>query len=341
MQISNSCHGACSVVLSNATPVVQATRSDEKKKSMLLTAFEAGLFQQGGKQACCMQAGVRSLSRNLAAICRHVAVQIVSEHDKQEQVASSSDSDDISHNFPQADQSQAAGHSHQQRPAELGHDPASTTGSQQYAATSAGSSAIQQDWESPTTATSGGFFWGSLWGGLKGAFTPPRQPPPPRQHQPHDPYQHQHTAQQGNHKRLRSVDTHILHTSDAYASSGSQLQAGSEHSVSHTPQVSKSVVSLGTAGSVDGKQQLSNPYGGVNADMTSLAHTEVPFMTVTAQLIEKVLGPRKYNENDSADSLVAPGTFHCCCMRSLLLSLTASKAHLSLATRYYRCCCKC
>ena len=327
----NSCHGACSVVLFNATPV-QATRSDEKKKSMLLTAFEAGPFQQGGKQACCMQAGVRSLSRNLAAICRHVAVQIVSEHDKQEQVASSSDSDDTSHNFPQADQSQAAGHNHQQRPAELGHDPASTTGSQQSAATSAGSSAIQQDWESPTTATSGGFFWGSLWGGLKGAFTPPRQPPPPRRHPP------QPAAQQGNHKRLRSVDTHILHTSDAYASSGSQLQAGSEHSANHTPQVSKGLVSLGTAGSVDGKEQLSNPYGGVNADMTSLAHTELPFMTVTAQLIEKVLGPRKYNENDSADSLVAPGTFHYCCMCSLLLNSTASKAHLSLATRCYRYC---
>lgn len=66
------------------------------------------------------------------------------------------------------------------------------------------------------------------------------------------------------------------------------------------------------ASSTDGTEHVSNPYGGVNDDMTSLAHAEAPSMTVTAELIEDVLGPRKYNETDSADSLVSPGDLHSC-----------------------------
>lgn len=66
--------------------------------------------------------------------------------------------------------------------------------------------------------------------------------------------------------------------------------------------------SLGrSATSVDEGQQASNPDVGINSDVVEPGHGKAQLLTVTAELIEEVLGPRRYNETDSADSLVAPG----------------------------------
>ena len=41
--------------------------------------------------------------------------------------------------------------------------------------------------------------------------------------------------------------------------------------------------------------------------MDSLAVHQMPSLTVTAKLVEEVLGPRRHNETDTADSLTSPG----------------------------------
>ncbi|KAL0036800.1 hypothetical protein WJX79_010572 [Trebouxia sp. C0005] len=263
------------------------------------------------------EAGVRSLSRSLAAICRHVTVKIVSEQDSlHEQPATSTHPDDNSHDLP--DQPQAASlpvqhqHQHQhehEHAAQYGRKQLSGSSHQQPLPTSGEPvrSAMEQELASPTTATSGGFFWGSLWGGLKGAFTPPRQHPSGRQHQlPHSKavQRQSQTGQQTQHDGRRPADHEVTHPAPEYATSGGhQHQTHSSKRIPHTRAGSSR-----TAGSSDGKGPLSNPYGGVNADMSRSGHAEVACLTVTAELIEEVLGPRKYNETDSADSLVSPGS---------------------------------
>ncbi len=257
-----------------------------------------------------MQAGVRSLSRNLAAICRHVTVKIVSEQDRShEQPASSSHPDDISPDLP--DQAPFVPDDQQhQHAAQHGGKQLSRSSHQQALHTSGEPvrSAMEQELASPTTATSGGFFWGSLWGGLKGAFTPPRQHPSGRQHQLHHSkavQRQSQTGQQTQHDGRRPAASEVMHAAADYASSGAYQQQA--HSSKRMPYLRQS--SSRTAGSSDGKEPLSNPYGGVNADMSRSGHAEVPCLTVTAELVEEVLGPRKYNETDSADSLVSPGDF--------------------------------
>lgn len=257
-----------------------------------------------------MQAGVRSLSRNLAAICRHVTVKIVSEQDSlHEQSATSSHPDDTSPDLP--DQAPSVPNDHQhQHAAQHGGEQLSRSSHKQLLHTSGEpiKSAMEQELASPTTATSGGFFWGSLWGGLKGAFTPPRQHPSGRQYHLHHPkalQRQSQTGQQTQHDGRRAAAPEVMHAAAEYASSGGHSQQ--VHSSKHTPYLRQR--SSRTAGSSDGKEPLSNPYGGVNADMSRSGHAEVPCLTVTAELIEEVLGPRKYNETDSADSLVSPGDF--------------------------------
>jgi len=256
-----------------------------------------------------MQAGVRSLSRNLAAICRHVAVKIVSEQDSlHEQPVSSSCPNDTSHDLPDQPEAASVPDQHQhQHAARYGQKQLSGTSKQQPLHTSgeAVTSAMEQELASPTTATSSGFFWGSLWGGLKGAFTPPRQHPSGRQHQSHHSkavQRQSQTGQQTQHDGRRPAGPEMMHAAAEYASSGGHPQQA--HSSKRMPHVNSR-----TAGFSDGKEPLSNPYGGVNADMSRSGHTEVPCLTVTAELVEEVLGPRKYNETDSADSLVSPGDF--------------------------------
>lgn len=287
-----------------------------------------------------MQAGVRSLSRNLAAICRHVAVKIVSEQDiTHEQAASSSDADESSHDFIHTDdQPEPAGHiqphtesqaslsrhqqqqQHQQHAAQEGQEHVCSASSQQPQQAEPASSAMERDLAAPTTATSGGFFWGSLWNGLKGAFTPPKQQLQGTKHQSHqsNPSQHQsrarqhqshasqhqpHATQQTDHDRNHAAAPHMVHASGEHARFNSQQrQTHSSDAIAHMRQAPGR-----QAGSVGGKQLVSNPYGGVNADMHSLVSAEAASLTVTAELVEEVLGPRKYNETDSADSLVSPG----------------------------------
>ncbi len=259
-----------------------------------------------------MQAGVRSLSRNLAAICRHVTVKIVSEQDRRhEQPATSSHPDDTSPDLPDQAPSVPDDHQHQHA-AQHGGKQLSRSSHQQALHTSGEPvrSAMEQELASPTTATSSGFFWGSLWGGLKGAFTPPRQHPSGRQHHLHHSKAVQRqsdsqTGQQPQHDGRRPAAPEMMHAAAEYASSGALSQQ--VHSSKRAPYLRQS--SSRKAGSSDGKELLSNPYGGVNADMSRSGHTEVPCLTVTAELIEEVLGPRKYNETDSADSLVSPGDF--------------------------------
>lgn len=183
----------------------------------------------GKRLDACMQAGVRSLSRNLAAICRHVAVQIVSEQDslnKQENAGSSSDPDDNTHELPDAhDQPEAAGSSHQLHP--HSHVTADHNPAQRQQHQPSNSSAIQQDLESPTTATSGGFFWGSLWGGLKGAFTPPRQHPSSRRHHPHlssASRQQPHAAQHAHHSHAHAANAQTAHAGSEYATTNAHQQ---------------------------------------------------------------------------------------------------------------------
>ncbi|KAA6424523.1 MAG: lon protease protein peroxisomal-like [Trebouxia sp. A1-2] len=112
------------------------------------------------------------------------------------------------------------------------------------------------------------------------------------------------TGQQTQHDGRRPADHEVTHPAPEYATSGGhQHQTHSSKRIPHTRAGSSR-----TAGSSDGKGPLSNPYGGVNADMSRSGHAEVACLTVTAELIEEVLGPRKYNETDSADSLVSPGS---------------------------------
>ncbi|DBB10132.1 TPA: hypothetical protein ACH3X3_001716 [Trebouxia sp. C0006] len=255
------------------------------------------------------EAGVRSLSRNLAAICRHVTVKIVSEQDSlHEQSATSSHPDDTNHDLPDQAPSVPNDHQHQHAAHHGGKQPSGTSHQQPlHTSVEPVRSAMEQELASPTTATSGGFFWGSLWGGLKGAFTPPRQHPSGRRHQLHHSkavQRQSQTGQQTQHDGRRPAAPEVMHAAAEYASSGApQQQAHSSKRIPHMRQSSSR-----TAGSSDGKKPLSNPYGGVNADMSRSGHTAVPCLTVTAELIEEVLGPRKYNETDSADSLVSPGS---------------------------------
>ena len=257
------------------------------------------------KCCLCMQAGVRSLSRNLAAICRHVAVQIVSQQDDADSACSheqqeshyssthdSSPVQDLKHPSNQAQQNQQ-----QQRP---------------HADDDSG--ALDQDVESGTTASPGGFFWGSMWGGLKGAFVPSRHHPSGTQSRHHAAADHEQ-AQAARHSSP-------VQMSRAHADQAGALQRQNPqhwHKSTARPEVSlaflpqspgRSGLSVPTSRLHESQEEASNPYGGVNSDMAKPSGSEVHMVTVTAELVEEVLGPRKYNESDSADSLALPGDLH-------------------------------
>lgn len=233
-----------------------------------------------------LQAGVRGLSRSLAAICRHVAVQIVSQEDARLQ-------DDLPHRSRSTANLQDSAHPDQLMPysvsasnvtqhqhsrqhtgpsADFLNSPSTSAGSaHQVSFSMTGQHTEFGTGESQATASGGGLSWGTLWGGLKGALGPTR-----------------------------------AHTVDRQTHASTSKQQHSHQSQHESPASSEQL-----------QQQLplSNPYGGMNADLDAPEQPALPCITVTAELIEEVLGPRKYNELDSADSLMSPGMFpppqHC------------------------------
>ena len=250
-----------------------------------------------------MQAGVRSLSRNLAAICRHVAVQIVSQQDGADSACS-----------PEQQESQYSS-THDSTPVQDLSHPSNQAQQQQHQRSRADedSGALDQDLESGTTAPPGGFFWGSLWGGLKGAFTPPR-------HHPSGSKRHHHVT--ADHQPdPGSRHSSPVHMSPAHADQADiPLRQNSQqwHRPGAQPEGSLALpadfpgrtgLPACTGRLTEPQEESSNPFGGLNSDMSKPSGSEMPMLTVTAELVEEVLGPRKYNESDSADSLASPGDF--------------------------------
>ena len=245
---------------------------------------------------------MRGLSRSLAAICRHIAVQIVSQEDARlkDESPELTSRPFVSHqqsaqrDLPLPQTASTLGqtlYQHHHRIADL-----SSTSSAESAANATISQAtvsMPESFSGPdfatdfsATASSGGFAWGTLWGGLRGALVTPRLPPDnPSGHSQADQSRAQHspvsTAQHG-----RNTQQHVGTSEQGSAAPTEQLQQ---------------------------QLPLSNPYGGVNADMDAAAAPALPCITVTAELIEEVLGPRRYNELDSADSLMSPGALLLCC----------------------------
>ncbi|KAL3159511.1 hypothetical protein ABBQ38_009929 [Trebouxia sp. C0009 RCD-2024] len=274
------------------------------------------------------EAGVRSLSRHLAAMCRHVAVQIVSQQDQahaqlHEEQQDSSDtvlgqhSQEVHHSsLSLAHAQQQQQQQHQQHSDAAPEDvPCFCDQAPQMSGTGLGVSAL--DIGSDMTGSAGQVFWGGLWGGLKGAFTPSRQ------HHKRGFHASRHLAQAAtcpDHSHMHPPDLQMSYAANAAHGRAAAISDAQQSRQRHTIKVIPSA--LHTAGgqglrtsmdkscttSVDEGQQASNPYGGVNSDMVNPAHGEAQVLTVTAELIEEVLGPRKYNETDSADSLVAPGS---------------------------------
>lgn len=244
---------------------------------------------------------MRGLSRSLAAICRHVAVQIVSQEDARLQddlpprsrsTAHLQDSAHPDQLMPYSDSaSNVVQHQHCRQHTAPSADSLNSLSTSAVSAHQASFSMTGQhtefdsEGESPATASGGGLSWGTLWGGLKGALGPSRAHTVDRQtHEPSPRQKHSHQSQ---------------HESPAPSE---QLQQ---------------------------QLPLSNPYGGMNADLDAAEQPTLPCITVTAELIEEVLGPRKYNELDSADSLMSPGMFapplHCdiACTDLLICSMAA------------------
>lgn len=278
----------------------------------------------------CVQAGVRSLSRHLAAMCRHVAVQIVSQQDQthaqlHEEQPDSNDMVVNGHSqvYHTSLASTAQQQQQQQQRSGVGAPedvPASCDPLHTRTRADLDASALESDLQSGTTASAGPFFWGGLWGGLKGAFTPPRQH---HRRRFQASYQLPQAANHPDHSHARPADDRMSYAVNAAHEHAGAL-SGMQHprqrhmtkvrpqarwaSAPHSPGSQGRLTAVHTSTTSVGEgQQAGNPYGGINSDMVKPAHDEVQALKVTAQLIEEVLGPRKYNETDSADSLVAPG----------------------------------
>ena len=236
---------------------------------------------------------MRGLSRSLAAICRHIAVQIVSQED----VRLKDESSELAsrpfvghHSSPQRDLAlpQTASASGQPRyqphhDADVSHiftvgSKATSTMHQARLLVPEMSSSEVSASELSATASAGGFAWGNLWGGLKGALVSPKAPG---------------TSPLGHSQAIWSTAQHSRSIQQS-------LRTSEQDSASSTEQLQQQL-------------PLSNPYGGVNADMDAGESPALPCITVTAELIEEVLGPRKYNDLDSADSLMSPGALLLCC----------------------------
>lgn len=247
-----------------------------------------------------LQAGVRGLSRSLAAICRHIAVQIVTQEDAR--LRGDTVSSDHSRTALLVATPPNAAHAHQLTPdlasapsAHLHpfHQPASHAGAASHSVAAAGAelqqasssmsegySEMNSGWDVTALPSAGGLSWGSLWGGLKGAQVPPR-------------------ASGGHSQAHRSAPQHS--------------RGRHEHS-----DLLRQDPAATTTEQVQQQMPLSNPYGGMNADMVGAEQPALPCITVTAELIEDVLGPRKYDELDPADSLMSPGQLLLLCICSVV-----------------------
>ena len=268
------------------------------------------------KRVCGLQAGVRSLARNLAAVCRHVAVQIVSRQDsahittQEHQHPGTSGPDSVDSHIqdlrassgpPQLQQQQQQQRSNPHLPSPE-HGGPEQQQQQQHQKVHAGfdnGPLDEQDLNLAATVSPGGLFWGSLWGGLRGAFTPAKQ--------------HSLSVSR-HHQQARHSHHAALSHSDAERDSLSQRQRSRYRPVSgDQPSPSLRLASYPSGDgnlpsrATDLEDQASNPYGGVNADLVKSRQDEESLMTVTAELVEAVLGPRKFNDSDSADSLATPG----------------------------------
>ena len=145
---------------------------------------------------------MRGLSRSLAAICRHVAVQIVSQED--ERLGGRLLPQDRHLDAAPAEQpvpETASVHKHDLKTWENASGPLQWSAGQMHArqAAEAGSAhvppaqmgatdaaeleqhAADLGWDTSGTASAGRLFWGNLWGGLKTALVPPRMPMPDNQ----------------------------------------------------------------------------------------------------------------------------------------------------------------
>ena len=281
-----------------------------------------------------MQAGVRSLSRSLAAMCRHVAVQIVSQQDHAQAqtprelqdpsdlvVSKHSQAHQMPHSSAHAQQQQEQQH---QQHFSCARAPQGVHGTSdqphQRPHADLDVSALEPDVESSTTAFAGPSVWGGLLKGFKGALTPPRQPSLGVKRRRGGSHQLGQAARHSDHSHLRPAEhmshaVHAGHTSEAQhpyqRHSSKVVSPAGLVSVPHTagrearlPSIGESTTP-GDEGHLQG--QASELHGGVDSGMVKPAHGEVGVFNVTTELIEEVLGPRKYDDTDAAVSLVAPG----------------------------------
>ena len=345
---SSSLLPLCKQHKASSTPAQPCTSSPQAVFDMLqlfvtcLSHFHAS--RQGCVRACGVQAGVRSLSRSLAAMCRHVAVQIVSQQDHaqaqphqalQDSSTSVFSKHNLVHQIPQSSihaqqqqqqQQHHQHHQHQHQEELCARKPQDmhATSDQPCQSTHADlkTNALEASLQPGATASAGSFLWGGLWGGLRGAFSPPRQHPVGLKRRRKASHQLSQASTHPGHSHLHPADvqtSHAVHAEHEHAGA-----SASQHP--HQRYISKAVFSpdlesvpstagsaalnasmVGSTTSADEghhQAQASNLHGGVNADMVKAAHSKV---TVTSELVEEVLGPRKYNETDSADNLVTPG----------------------------------
>lgn len=275
-------------------------------------------------RVCGVQAGVRSLSRSLAAMCRHVAVQIVSQQDHA-QAQPHQELQDPSGSFvskhsqvtymPQSF-AHARRHQHQQVSCARAPQNVHATSDQprQRAHADLDASALEPGFESGGTPSTGPSLCGGLMKGFKGALTPPRQQSMGVKRRRAASHQLDRAARHPDHSVAEHM-SHAVHKSESqrpYQRHSSKAVSPADlMSVPHTAGSEALLPSLGestTSGDQGHYQgQASELHGGVNSGMVKPAHGEVGMFTVTTELIEEVLGPRKYDDTDAAVSLVAPG----------------------------------
>ena len=284
--------------------------------------------RQGCVRVCGMQAGVRSLSRSLAAVCRHVAVQIVSQQDHAETQPHQEPQD--SRGSVSSKQQSGSSHPHSSTLTQQQQQVSCITSSQHMHATSdqicqrAHADLDTSPLESSATASAAPFFWGGLWGGLRGAFSPPRQRPTDVKRRREASHQLAQASRYPGHSHLHPAHlqtSHAMHAGHEHADANSASRQPHQRRITRAifpadlasmPSTASSKALLASMGScttstgeAHHQGQASNLCGGIND--VKPAHSEVGLLTVTAELIEEVLGPCKYNETDSADNLVAPG----------------------------------
>lgn len=272
-----------------------------------------------------MQAGVRSLSRSLAAMCRHVAVQIVSQQDHaqaephqelQDPSASAVSKHSQAHQMPQSS-AHAQQHQQQQFSCAIAPQNVHATSDQpcQRPHADLDASALESGLESSTAASAGPSLWGGLLKGFKGALTTPRQHSQGvkcrrgASHQPgqaarHPDHSHLHLAEHLSHAVHAGHHSEGQHPYQRHSSKAVSGLMSVPSSKAQLPGMGESIAP-GDEGHFQG--QASELHGGADAGMVKPAHSEVGMFTVTTELIEEVLGPRKYDDTDAAVSLVAPG----------------------------------